>query len=86
MKTKRTNNIRVIKDEINPESPEILALSLIRIGEAMEKLTSSPQGLTKEAIAILVANMPGHKGKISKSDVMLVMEGLNRLRSYYIRA
>ena len=80
---KRTNNIKVIKDEINPETPEILARSLIQIGEAMQTLTSQKGGLNNKAIALLVSSMSGVN--VTKSDVLLVMEGLARLKSYYIR-
>ena len=81
---KRKNNVRIIKDPVNPETPEVLAASLIQIGKAMEKLTASPDGLTDEAIAVLVSNMRGVN--VSKTDVLFVLEGLNRLKSYYIRA
>ena len=79
----RKNNIRIIKDELNPETPEILAASLIKIGDAMQKIANQKEGLTNEAIAILVSNMRGVN--VSKTDVLLSIEGLNRLKSYYIR-
>lgn len=84
-KKSRINNIRVIKNEENPETPEILASSLIKIGEAMQKLTSQKDGLNNNAIATLVSGMTGMQGKISKTDVLLVLDGLSRLKSYYIR-
>ena len=80
----RTNNIRVIKDEENPETPEVLAAALIKIGDAMERLQQKG-GLDDDAIAALVVNMRGMIGKVSKSDVRLVIDGLARLKSYYIR-
>lgn len=83
-KPERTNNIKVIKNEENPETPEILAASLIKIGEAMERLQQKG-GLDDDAISALVVNMKGMSGKINKSDVRLVMDGLARLKSYYIR-
>lgn len=83
-KPERTNNIRVIKDEENPETPEVLAASLIKIGEAMERLQQKG-GLDDDAIAALIVNMKGMQGKIGKGDVRLVMDGLSRLKSYYIR-
>lgn len=82
-KPERTNNIRVIKDEENPETPEVLAASLIKIGDAMERLQQKG-GLDDDAIAALVVNMKGMSG-VSKSTVRLVMNGLARLKSYYIR-
>ena len=81
MPKKRQNNIKVIKDPIDPETPEILAASIIRIADAMEQL--SQEGLTEDGVAILVANMSG--SKVTKTDVLLVMGGLKRLKSYYVR-
>jgi hypothetical protein len=83
-KIERINNIKVIKDVENPETPEILAASLIKIGEAMERLQQKG-GLDDDAIAALIVNMRGMTGKIGKNDVRLVMDGLARLKSYYIR-
>jgi hypothetical protein len=83
-KIERTNNIKVIKNEETPETPEILAASLIKIGEAMEKFQLKG-GLDDDAISALIVNMKGMQGKVSKSDVRLVIEGLARLKSYYIR-
>lgn len=80
----RKNNIRVIKDEQNPETPEILASAILKIADAMEKL-SKPGNIDNDGLAALVVNMRGNVGKISKADVILVLEGLNRLKSYYIR-
>lgn len=83
-KTERKNNIKIIKDPINPETPEILAASIIKIGEAMEKLTKLPGGLDNDGIAALVMNMKG-MSHLNKSEVLLVLDGLSRLKSYYIR-
>lgn len=83
-KTERKNNIKIIKDPINPETPEILAASIIKIGEAMEKLTKLPGGLDNDGIAVLVMNMKG-MSHLNKSEVLLVLDGLSRLKSYYIR-
>lgn len=83
-KPERTNNIKVIKSEENPETPEILAAALIKISDAMEKLQQKGN-LDDDAIAALIVNMKGMTGKIGKGDVRLVMDGLARLKSYYIR-
>ena len=82
---KRINNVKVIKNEENPETPEILAASLIKIGEAMEKLMKEKGGISRDGIAALVVNMSGMQGKVGKRDVLFVMDALNRLKSYYIR-
>lgn len=83
-KPERVNNIKVIKNEENPETPEILAEALIKIGDAMERLQQKG-GLDDDAISALIVNMKGMAGKVSKGDVRLVMDGLARLKSYYIR-
>jgi hypothetical protein len=80
---KRVNNIRVIKDEVNPETPEVLAASIIKIAAAMDKLATTG-GLTDDAIAALIVNMRGNS-HLNKTEVITVLEGLNRLKSYYIR-
>lgn len=81
---KRTNNIRVIKNEENPESPQLLAEAIIKISNSLAQLAKTG-GLSDDAIAALVCNMRGNIGKISKGDVLLVIDGLRRLKSYYIR-
>jgi len=82
-KIERTNNVKVIKNEENPETPEVLAASLIQIGNAMKQL-SKQGGLNEEAIVALVSNMRG-MSQIPKSEISLVFSALNRLQSYYIR-
>lgn len=79
---KRVNNIKVIKDPINPETPEVLGASIINIEKCMKQLAVKG-GLDDDGIATLVAGMRG--SKVTKTDVLLVMQGLNRLKSYYIR-
>lgn len=80
---KRVNNIRVVKDPIDPETPEVLAASLIKIGEAMEKL-GQVGGLDDDAIVALICNMKGNY-ILKKEEVRLVLDSLHRLKSYYIR-
>ena len=46
------NNIKIIKNEEKPESTEILAEAVIRIGDNMEKLQKS--GLNRRAVIALV--------------------------------
>lgn len=76
-------NIRVIKDETKPETPEILAAALIQIGEAFERL-SGKGNLDNDALAALICNMKG-MSSLRKTDVILVLENLPKLKSYYIR-
>lgn len=80
---KRKNNIKVVKDELNPETPEVLAASIIQIGEAMQKLCGVG-GLTLNGVTALICGMEGNS-HLKKQEVMTVLEGLNRLKSYYIR-
>lgn len=84
MKKQRVNNIKVVKSQESPETPEVLATSLVKIGEAMEKLTKMPGGLNNDGISALVCNMKG-MSQLKKNDVLIVLDGLSRLKSYYIR-
>jgi hypothetical protein len=84
MNTPRTNNVKVVKNEETPETPEVLAASLVKIGDAMERLTQTKNGLDEDGIAALVCNMKG-MSKVSKQEVLLVIDALARLKSYYIR-
>jgi len=83
MSKNRVNNIRVIKDVVEPETPEILAATIITIGESLKKL-ASVGGLTDEALVALICGMRGNSA-LRKEDVALVLDGLHRLKSYYIR-
>ena len=71
--------IKVKKNEENPESKEILAEAIVRIGEGFEKLKKD--GLNEEAIIILLR----HHTKVGKRDIELVLNGLRRLASWYCR-
>lgn len=75
-------NIKIIKDELNPESTELLAKSIIQVAEASEKLLNS--GLTKRAIEVLLQDGIG-ASKISKGQIRLVLENLPRLKAWYIK-
>lgn len=85
MKSKRKNNIRVVKDPVNPETPEVLAAAIISIAESMKKLCAETGGLTEDAVAALICNMSGNS-HIRKADVITTLEGLQRLKSYYVRS
>ena len=76
-------NIKVIKNEENPETPEVLAASLIKIAEAFEVLLSRGQ-LNQKAIVALLKDMPGMT-TIGKYEIGLVLDNLKRLKSYYVR-
>lgn len=76
-------NIKVKKNEENPETPEVLAASIIKISRAFEILMT--QELKQDALVALLRDMPGMAG-IGKGEINLVLSNLKRLRSYYIKA
>ena len=76
-------NVKVIKDIENPETPEVLAKSIITIASAFEKLMSSKQ-LNDHAIIALLKDMPGMV-KVGKTEIRLVLDNLKRLKGYYVK-
>lgn len=78
---KRKNNLKVVKDATNPETPEVLAASIIGIDESLKAMRET--GLTDDAVAVLVAGMA--RSNVTKTEVLQVLEGLGRLRGYYIK-
>lgn len=81
-----SRNIRVVKNPENPETPEVLASSLIKIADAFEAiLNQNRQGLTLGAIVVLLSEMPGMKSTVGKKEIRLVLDNLTRLKSYYVR-
>ncbi len=81
MESKKAQNVRVIKDADSPETPEVLADSIIRISKGFQQLISS--GLTKNALIVLIQGMPGVH--LSKSDIQTVLDNLPKLASYYVK-
>lgn len=77
-----SRNVKVIKDPENPETPEVLASSIIRIASAFEKLMTSE--LKQDALVALLRDMPGMMG-IGKGEVNLILNNLKKLKSYYVR-
>lgn len=76
-------NIRIKKNEETPESPEILAASLIKIADSFEKLMGQKEGLTQDGIVALLFNMRGNT--VGKVEIRVILENLKRLKSYYVR-
>lgn len=70
----------VIKSD-PPETTEILAASVIKISEAMDRLLNAPEGLKQEAIVLLIHDMT----KVGKPDIRLVLKALPQLRGYWCR-
>ena len=85
MKTniKKAQNIKVIKDELKPETPEVLAKALIQISDAFEAFLES--SLTRRALITLLLDLPELRGKVSRSEVELVLNNLPKLTSYYVK-
>lgn len=79
--SKKAKNVRVIKNAENPETPEVLADSIIKISQGFKKLVE--QGLTKNAIVVLIQGMPGVR--LSKYDIEVVLDNLPKLASYYVK-
>ena len=70
--------VKVTKSD-PPESKEILAEAIVRIGSAMEALRKS--GLNEEAIIVLLH----HKTKISKRQIKLIFAAMRQLHGWYCR-
>lgn len=79
---KKAQNIKIIKDELKPETPELLADSIVRISKGFEQLMK--QGLTEDAIVVLLKGMRG-MNEVSVPTIRLTLQNLPRLASYYIR-
>lgn len=79
---KMAQNIKVKKNLENPETPEVLAESIIKIAKAFEQLLNGP--LTLDAIVALLGNMKGMNG-VGKREIYLILMNLKKLRSYYVR-
>lgn len=72
------SRVTVKKSDV-PESKEILAEAIVRIGEAFQKLQQS--GLNRKAIIILIQA----ETKLSRHNIELVLDALPRLRGWYCR-
>ena len=69
---------RIIKSD-PPETTEILAEAIVRIGTAMRRLQES--GLNDEAIVVLVREKTG----LNKGDIQRVFAALRQLEGWYCR-
>lgn len=72
-------NVKINKTEGNPESKEILAQAIVRIGDAMEKLKES--GMNDYGIRVLLQ----HETKLPMRDIKLVIDSMRKLKSWYCR-
>lgn len=71
--------ISVRKNEEKPETKEILAEAIVRIGAAADQLRRS--GLNEDAIVVLLHA----KTNVGKPDIRAVLAGLRQLRAWYCR-
>ncbi len=78
MSTTDARRVHVVKSE-PPESTEILAEAIVRIGDAAAKLNSS--GLNRKAIILLLHDAT----KVGKKDIETVLDALPRLRGWYCK-
>ncbi len=73
--------IRIKKNEDKPESKEILAEAIVRIGEGFEKLGNS--GLNERAIIALIHD---YVPSVGKSTIKNVLNALRQLRAWYCKS
>lgn len=76
---RRFKMVKVIKNEVKPESAEILAEAIVSIGNAMDKLSAS--GLNENAIIILIQA----ETKLSRVNIAKVLRALKQLRAWYCK-
>ena len=74
--------IKMKKNEEEPESQELLAASVIKVAEGFEKMLKSP--LKNRALEVLLHDAIG-AGKISRTQIRLVLEALPRLKAWYVK-
>jgi hypothetical protein len=74
--------IKIIKDDQNPESAELLAKSIIQVANGFNQLLNS--NLKNRAIEVLLLDMIG-QGKIGRGQIRLVLDNLPRLKAWYIK-
>lgn len=72
-------NVRVKKSEEKPETKEILAEAIVRLGESVKKLDQN--GYNRHAIVVLLQDMT----KLSRRDITTILDAIPRLKSWYLR-
>ena len=75
-------NIKIKKNEENPESAELLAASVIKVAEGFEKMLKSP--LKNRALEVLLHDAIG-ANNINRRQIRLVLEALPRLKGWYVK-
>ena len=75
-------NIKIKKDEFNPESVELLAKSIVQVAEGFNDFLNS--SLSMEALIVLLQHKLGISN-INKKQIRLVLESLPKLKAWYIK-
>lgn len=75
-------NIKIKKNEEQPESVELLAKSIIQVAEGFKKVLASP--LNERALICLLQEGIG-SGNISRTQIKLVLQALPRLKGWYLK-
>ena len=78
MRTADARRVTVVKSE-PPESTEILAEAVVRLGEAVKKLDAS--GMNRKAIVLLLHDAT----KVSKTEINAILDAIPRLRGWYCK-
>lgn len=73
-----SKTVRVVKSD-PPETTEILAEAIVRLGDAVKKLDAS--GLNRKAIVLLLQDAT----KVPKRDIIAILDAIPRLRGWYCR-
>ncbi len=81
-KNLKARNVRVIKNEDEPETPEVLASAILAISKGFEMMKKN--GLTDRGIVALLKAMPG-MNEVPTSAINLVLQNLPKLSSYYVK-
>ena len=75
-------NIKIKKNEENPESVELLAQSIIQVAQGFEKILKG--SLNNRGLIVLLHDAIG-ASKITKTQIKIVLDALPRLKAWYIR-
>lgn len=75
-------NIKIKKNEENPESVELLAQSILQVAEGFQRVLNSP--LRERGLIVLLHDGIG-TAKITKAQIKLVIEALPRLKGWYLK-
>ena len=75
-------NVKIKKNEENPETAELLAQSIVQVSEGFNKVLNSK--LSERALIVLLHDAIG-ASKITKSQIKLVLESIPRLKGWYLK-